>query len=52
LFPLFATGVVDTGGKIAASVVVDIGGYSPPVSLTPTANLPLAKQMAKFAAGC
>jgi hypothetical protein len=28
LFPLFATGVVDTGGKL------------PPVSLTPVANLP------------
>jgi hypothetical protein len=44
LFPLFATGVVDTGGKL------------PPVSLTPVANLPpvstrLAKLMEKFATG-
>jgi hypothetical protein len=41
---LFATGVVDTGGKFA------------PVSLTPVANLPLVsttlvKLVAKFAAG-
>jgi hypothetical protein len=44
LFPLFATGVVDTGGKL------------PPVSSTPAANLPpvsttLGKLVAKFAAG-
>jgi hypothetical protein len=44
LFPLFATGVVDTGGKL------------PPVSLTSVANLPpvsttLGKLVAKFAAG-
>jgi hypothetical protein len=44
LFPLFAAGVVDTGGKL------------PPVSLLPAANLPpvsttLAKLVAKFAAG-
>jgi hypothetical protein len=39
LFPLFATGVVDTGGKFAAGVV-DTGGNLPPVLLTPTANLP------------
>ena len=44
MFPLFATGVNDTGGKFA------------PVSLTPAANLPpesttLAKLVAKFAAG-
>jgi hypothetical protein len=40
LFPLFATGVLDTGGKFAAGVV-DL----PPVSTT------LAKLVAKFAAG-
>jgi hypothetical protein len=39
LFPLFATGVVDTGGKFAAGVV-DTGGNLPPVSLTPVENLP------------
>jgi hypothetical protein len=48
LFPLFATGVIDTGGKFAA------GGKLQPVSLTAVANLPLvstlAKLVAKFAA--
>ncbi len=53
LFPLFATGVnntggtgakcaasvVDTGGKFAAGVI-DTGGNLPPVSLTSVANLP------------
>jgi hypothetical protein len=39
LFPLFATGVIDTGGKFAAGVV-DTGSKLPPVSLTPVANLP------------
>jgi hypothetical protein len=39
LLPLFATGVVDTGGKFSA-VVVDIGGNLPLASLTPMANLP------------
>jgi hypothetical protein len=39
LFPLFATGVIDTGGKFAAGVV-DTGGKLPPMSLIPTANLP------------
>jgi hypothetical protein len=52
LLPLFATGVIDTGGKFAAGVV-DTGGNLPPVSListtlvklvekllTPVANLP------------
>ncbi len=34
------TGVNNTGGKFAASVV-DTGGNLPPVSLTPVANLPL-----------
>jgi hypothetical protein len=55
LFPLFATGVIGTGGKFAAGVV-DTGGKLPPVSLTPAENLPpvsttLAKLVAKFAAG-
>ena len=44
MFPLFASGVIDTGGKL------------PPVSFIPAANLPpvsttLAKLVAKFAAG-
>jgi hypothetical protein len=37
LFLLFATGVIDTGGKFAAGVV-DTGGKLPPVLLTPAAN--------------
>jgi hypothetical protein len=41
---LFATHVVDTGGKFAAGVV-DTGGNLPPVSTT------LTKLVAKFAAG-
>ncbi len=65
MFPLFANGVIETGGKFAAGVV-DIGGKLSPVLLTPTANLPLvsltpvaylppvsttlAKLVAKFAA--
>jgi hypothetical protein len=44
LFLLFATGVIDTGGKFGASVI-DIGGKLSPVSTT------LAKLVAKFAAG-
>jgi hypothetical protein len=39
LFPLFATGVNDTGGKFAAGVV-DTGGNLPSASLTPEANWP------------
>jgi hypothetical protein len=55
LIPLFAAGVIDTGGKFAAGVV-DTGGKLPPVSLIPAANLPLVsttlgKLVAKFAAG-
>jgi hypothetical protein len=41
---LFATGVIDTGGKLAAGVV-DTGGNLPSVSTT------LVKLVAKFAAG-
>ncbi len=44
MFPLFATGVNDTGGKFAVNVF-DNGGKLPPVLLTP------AKLVAKFAAG-
>ncbi len=44
MFPLFATGVNDTGGKFAAGVV-DSGGKLPPVSTT------LAKLVEKFGAG-
>jgi hypothetical protein len=52
---LFATGVIDTNGKLAATVV-DTGGNLPPASLTPVANLPpvsttAATLEAKFAAG-
>jgi hypothetical protein len=66
LFPLFATGVNDTGGKFATGVI-DTGGNLPPASLTPAANLPpvslapvanwppvsttQAELVAKFAAG-
>jgi hypothetical protein len=65
LYPLFATSVIDTGGKFVADVV-DTSGKLPPVSLTSAANLPpvsltpvanlppvsttLAKLVAKFAA--
>jgi hypothetical protein len=58
---LFATGVVDTGGKFAPGVVdsggkfaagdVDTGGNSPPVLLTPVANLPpVSTTLVKLAA--
>jgi hypothetical protein len=62
LFPVFATGVNDTGGKFAAGVV-DTDGNLPPASLTPAenlltlvANLPpvsttQGELVAKFAAG-
>ncbi len=43
MYPLFATGVVDTGGEFAAGVI-DTGGNLPPVSTT------LAKLVEKFAA--
>jgi hypothetical protein len=43
LFPLLATGVIDTGVKFAASVV-DTSVNLPPVSTTP------AELVAKFAA--
>jgi hypothetical protein len=39
MFPLFATGVIDSGGKFAAGVV-DTGGKLPQVSLTPAEDLP------------
>jgi hypothetical protein len=45
LFPLFATGVVYTGGEFSAGVI-DTGGKLPPASLTPVAKL-----VAKFVAG-
>jgi hypothetical protein len=40
LLPLFATGVIDTGGKFSAGVV-DIGGNFPPVLLIPVVHLHL-----------
>ncbi len=50
LFPLFATGVVETGGNLPPAANL------PPVSLTPVANLPpvsttQGELVAKFAAG-
>jgi hypothetical protein len=39
MFPLFATGVNNTGGKFSTSIV-DTGGKLPPVSLMPVANFP------------
>jgi hypothetical protein len=55
LFPLFAAGVIDTGGKLPPVSLIPAANL-PPVSLTPVANLPpvsttLAKLVAKFAAG-
>jgi hypothetical protein len=46
LFPLFAAGIVDTGGKFAAGVVDTSGNLPPvanlpPVSLTPVVHLDL-----------
>ncbi len=38
MYPLFATGVIDTGGKFAAGVIVT-GGKLPPVSLIPVVHL-------------
>jgi hypothetical protein len=42
LFPLFATGVFDTGGKFATAInnTSETCGNFLPVSLTPAANLP------------
>jgi len=66
LFPLFATGVVDTGGKFVSGVVDTVGNLPPAsltlvanlllVSLTSVANLPPAlstpaELVAKFATG-
>jgi hypothetical protein len=51
LFPLFATGVIDNGGKFASGVV-DTGGKLPPVSLNlPPVSTTLVKLVAKFATG-
>jgi hypothetical protein len=55
LFPLFATGVLDTGGNLPLALFPPAANL-PPVSLTPVANMPplsstLAKLVAKFAAG-
>jgi hypothetical protein len=51
LFPLFATGVVDTGGKFAAGVS-DTSGNLPPASLTLVASTTfLGKIVENFAAG-
>jgi hypothetical protein len=40
-----ATGVIDTGGKFVAGIIVDTCGNLPKVSITP------AELVAKFAAG-
>jgi hypothetical protein len=55
LFPLFATGVVDTGGNLPPVSLTPAANF-PPASLTLVANLPpvsttLVKLAAKFAAG-
>jgi hypothetical protein len=55
LLPLFAAGVVDTGGKLPPASVTLVANL-PPVSLTLVANLPpvsttLGKMVAKFAVG-
>jgi hypothetical protein len=53
LFPLFTTGVIDTGGKVVASVV-NTGGELPPaanllpVSLTSTSFPPAFVFFAKY----
>jgi hypothetical protein len=47
LFPLFATGVVDTGGKFANGVV-DTGGNLPPVAIGINNT---SGMVAKFATG-
>jgi hypothetical protein len=39
LFPLFAAGVVDTGGNLPPASLTPAANL-PPVSLTPVANLP------------
>jgi hypothetical protein len=43
LFPYFATGVVDTGGKFATGInnTSETGGKLPPVSLIPAVHLDL-----------
>jgi hypothetical protein len=61
LFPLFATGVIDTGGKFVGGKLppvslIPAANCLPPVSLTPVANLlPVSttqgKMVAKFATG-
>jgi hypothetical protein len=55
MFPLFATCVIDTGGKFATGFV-DNGGNLPLATLTPVTNLPPvstkpAELVAKDAAG-
>ncbi len=55
LIPLFATGVVDTGGNLPPVSLTPAANLAP-VSLTPVANLPpvsttLVKLVAKFAGG-
>ena len=55
LFPLFAAGVVDTGGKLPPVSLTPAANLLP-VSLTPVANLPpvsttQGKMVAKFATG-
>ncbi len=49
MFPLFATSVIDTGGKFAADVI-DTGAKLPPVENLPPVSTTLAKLVAKFAA--
>jgi hypothetical protein len=51
LLPLFATGVIDTGGKFAAGVV-DTSGNFPPVLLIPVVHLHLQISLRIFEKNC
>jgi hypothetical protein len=53
MFPLFATGVVDTSGKFASGVV-DTGDELTPVSLIPVALLDfqISLQIVEFSNFC
>jgi hypothetical protein len=51
LFPLFVTGVIDTGGKLPPVSLIPVANL-PPVSLAPVANLPpVSTTLAKLEAG-
>ena len=50
LFPLFATGVYDTGGKFTAGVL-DSGGNLPPMANLPPVSMTPVVPLAKLADG-